>query len=71
LNLENSRQTLKAINSLKINGNVLSDETKILKETVDYYRTLYTSSKIPTNHIKTYLNNIQYENKLSDDEASK
>jgi hypothetical protein len=69
--LENSRQTRKTIISLKINGNVISDETKILKETVNYYRTLYTSSKISTNHIKTYLNNIQYENKLSDEDASK
>ena len=70
LGIEKSRQTRKVIHSLNINGEIINENSEILKHEALFYEKLYTSDKIDKDLIENYLNNTQFEKTLNNNEAS-
>ena len=68
--LEKSRQCRKVINSLKVNNQVITDKIEILKQEVIFYKRLYQSENA-NNDCDTYLNSIELENILTEEQAEK
>ena len=55
---------------MNINGENITDNSEILKHEVNFYKKLYTSDNIDNNSIEMYLNNTQFDQILSNEEAS-
>ena len=70
LGIEKSRQTRKVIHSLSINGEIINENSEILKHEAMFYEKLYTSDKIDKDLIENYLNNTQFDKTLNNKEAS-
>ena len=71
LNLEKKRQTNNRIIKLKHNNKEATNNEDILKCTADFYTSLYKSNSPKTEDIQTYLNNIDLEKKLSEENKKK
>ncbi len=71
-NLEKERQKNNVIRQLKQNdGNIISNDEGILKETGGYYDTLFETKNIPQEDINNYLDDLDFENKLTDSQKNK
>ena len=69
--LEKKHQTNNRISCLENdNGLLHSDTNNLLEITTFYYKNLFTSKNIPDKEINTYLNNINLQNTLSQEDAS-
>ena len=70
LSLENKHQTNNRIISIKNrNGRSMHETVDILKETVDFYQSLYSAQDINIEEIEDYLNNITNIETLSPEES--
>ena len=58
LGLEKSRQARKSIQSLRVNGQLLTERDDILRAEADFYSNLYSKGNINTENIDEYLENI-------------
>ena len=66
-NLEKSRQSSNTIRQIKDKNNTLqTDDSEILKATADFYKTLFTTKNIDPEKINKYLDETNFENKLTD-----
>ena len=68
LSLERSRQNRKSITTLTVNGQRISDIKDILNCEVEFYENLYKSKNTRTP--EQYLNNVNLESKLTEQEAN-
>ncbi len=67
LKLESYRQTNSTINKLKtVDGTIVEKDKDILKEATTFYKDLYSTKNISTEHIKTYLDKVKIEHKLDE-----
>ncbi len=67
LGLEKSRQCNNVIKQLQdSNGNLVDTDSEIFGVGTQFYDTLYTSKKIPQEEIDEYLENTDFNHKLSD-----
>ncbi len=68
-NLEKSQQSSNVIRRLRDNhGNFLTSDSDILEHTCDFYKNLFSSKRIPQDKINTYLNNTNFDKKITQQE---
>ena len=71
LKLERKHQTNNIINSIQTqNGNVVYNSDDILKESVDFYQTLYSKQSIDRDLFGSFFDNIHSNNILNDSDAN-
>ena len=71
LNLEKSRQTKKSIiNLYDSNGNLLTNQDEILNRGKEFYGNLYKSVEPDLNHITEYIQTLEIEEKLSEEDKN-
>ena len=71
LGLEKKRQIKKSINKIvDKEGNIINDQSEILKNIKSYYEKLYTSNLPNKELLKEYIFETELENKLNDEDKS-
>ncbi len=70
--LEKQRQTYNNITKLRTSGdNIVEDDISILRESVNFYKMLYETSKPDSEKVRRYVNNITNVRSLSEDDRQK